>query len=194
MKGPRPLQSLFTNMTFHLFLSPFQSNLPTSNTHALAVLWAGIHGLEKAQMAQKHGWEPQLSLEVPGYPSTPVTPAVCQPDDCSSNPRSVTVLKMQRRLSQKTGRQSWRPLSSIFSTSPPPAPPPTPPPPLLSCPVRTTQSWDLGMGLSDYWPGWATATCLWLGKLFWESKSIYINSSCWEFVCGIELLQREINI
>ena len=38
MKGPRPLQSLFTNVTFHLFLSPFQSNLPTSNTHALAVL------------------------------------------------------------------------------------------------------------------------------------------------------------
>ena len=82
-------------------------------------------------MAQKHGWEPQLSLEVPGYPSTPATPALCQPDDCSSNPCSVTVLKMQRRLSQKMGRQSWRPLSSIFSTSLPSLPAPPPPPTVM---------------------------------------------------------------
>lgn len=44
MKGPQPLQSLHTNVTFNPYLAPSQSTLPTTNAHALAVLGEGIHG------------------------------------------------------------------------------------------------------------------------------------------------------
>lgn len=150
-------------------------------------------------MAQKHGWEPQLSLEVPGYPSTPATPALCQPDDCSSNPCSVTVLKMQRRPSQKMGRQSWRPLSSIFSTSLPslPAPPPlTPstPSPATVMPSKDDPVVGPGNGPLTLLTRVSYSHVSLAGKGFLRKQSIYINSSCWEFVCGVELLQREINI